>query len=63
MEDPRVMREMVDMLREKVQSKPLIIGLTKRRGKERKRREEQRQRLNKKLLEKQEDWSCDDLQL
>ena len=55
--------EMVRMVKEKVKQKPLIVCIPRRRGREASMFGEKRRWVNKTMMEKLEEWSCDGLQL
>ena len=55
--------EMVRMIKEKVKQKPLIVCIPRRRGREASMFGEKRRWVNKTMMEKLEEWSCDGLQL
>lgn len=55
--------EMAKMVSGKVKRKPLIVGIPMRRGREASMFGEKRRGVNRRMMEKLEEWSCDGLQL
>jgi len=62
-ETTRLMEEIVRMVKEKVNRRPLIMSIPMRRDKEGRRFGRERRWVNMRFVEKLEEWGCDGLQL